>query len=418
MPSYPVDETPRTPRPPAKPARLTIRFVESGDRLVFTYRRRGWGKGGFLLLWLIGWTVGCVFLAGIVIRDPSIQNILFGIPFWASWIFVFCWLLNTFFGRDYVGLDATGVDFVRRVIVPIRSRHVPLTEIERFEICSKVVDSESNQVEWGIEMQTLGRPVRFAWGLDAEERQWLQHQLNACLAALSGSDVETIAATSEPPSQEHSQADSEEPAAEVLTPSTTAAEPPSDCRWERTDDFAAITFTQRGRFSLSAFFGLLFINAFWNGIVSVFVFQLWFGQGNGVPNGIGWWGMFAFLIPFEVIGAVMFLALVAVVLEPLRRTSWRFDDALIDCRVKWLGLGPIRQYWVDGLDRIELVGMRRSGRAKRRTQASLFSDEDADKKLVFIDEANAEVCTIRHLTEGEARWISDVVQRERSIWFR
>lgn len=38
--------------------------------------------------------------------------------------------------------------------------------------------------------------------------------------------------------------------------------------------------------------------------------------------------------------------------------------------------------------------------------------------LTFVDQDNVEVCSIHALTEGEARWIADVVLRERSAWFR
>lgn len=407
-----------TPPGPVKPARLTIRVVESGERLAFTHRQRQWGTGCFLLLWLTGWTVGCVFLVGVVAKDPKIQNLLFAVPFWASWIFVFCLVLTMFLQSERFAIDESGVSFVRRVIVPIRTRLVPLDEIQRFKNCSKVTDSESGRTKAGIEMQTIGQPLCFAWGLPEQERDWLKYQLNQCLAALRGAALPEAQAA--PKEEVPESADAEQSALETLTPAKTPLEPPSDSRWRRAEDFRDVIFVQHGRFSLSALGVLLFINAFWNGIVSVFVGVLCFGDANGKPAGGEWWGLFVFLIPFEVIGLVMFLALLAALIEPLRRTQWRFTDSMIERRTKWLGIGPKQRHWVDGLSRIEL---RAAGGGKRRRGISLQNiaatgEDSPNMELSFVGKANIEICAMTGLTEGEARWISDTIRRERAAWFR
>ena len=403
---------------PVKPARLTIRVVESGERLAFTHRQRQWGGGCFLLLWLTGWTVGCVFLVGVVAKDPKIQNLLFAVPFWASWIFVFCLVLTMFLQFERFAIDESGVSFVRRVIVPIHTRLVPLDEIQRFKSCSKVADSESGRTAAGIEMQTIGQPLCFAWGLPEQERDWLEYQLNQCLAALRGAalpEAEAVPKEGEPES-----AEAEQSAPETLAPTKTPLEPPSDSRWRRAENFRDVIFIQRGRVSPSALGVLLFINAFWNGIVSVFIGVLCFGDANGKPAGAEWWGLFAFLIPFEVIGLMMFLALLAALFEPLRRTEWRFTDSMIERRTKWLGIGPKQRRWVDGLNRIDL---RAAGSGKRRRGISLQNvaatgEDSPNMELSFVGKANIEICALTGLTEGEARWISDTIRRERAEWFR
>ena len=60
------------------------------------------------MLWLVGWTVGCVFLTRMVIRQPNLFNILFAAPFWASWLFVFFFMIKTFFQQDELLLDREG----------------------------------------------------------------------------------------------------------------------------------------------------------------------------------------------------------------------------------------------------------------------------------------------------------------------
>lgn len=85
-----------------------------------------------MLLWLIGWTVGCVFLAGMVIQDPQLFHFMFAIRFWSSWIFVSFQVLKVFTQREEFTLDADGAAFIRRVIVPVCTRTVPLAEIKGF----------------------------------------------------------------------------------------------------------------------------------------------------------------------------------------------------------------------------------------------------------------------------------------------
>ncbi len=50
-----------------------------------------------------------------------------------------------------------------------------------------------------------------------------------------------------------------------------------------------------------AFFGLLFITLFWNGIVSVFIWQMYKGWKEGSPDGC----LTLFLVPFELIGLLL-----------------------------------------------------------------------------------------------------------------
>ena len=169
---------------PARPQRLIASFGRSGDQLRLCCRNGIRGAGAFLLLWLIGWTVGCVFLAGMVLKDPKPFNFLFAIPFWVSWIFVFCLLLKMFFQREELLLDREGAAYVQKVFVTLKQRRVPLAEIQSFERFATVVESYSGRQESGIEMRTLGQPIRIAQGRVPAELDWLQFQLNEHLGAL------------------------------------------------------------------------------------------------------------------------------------------------------------------------------------------------------------------------------------------
>ena len=72
---------------PTRPRRLRTAFERSGERLCLSCRNPQWARGCFMVLWLTGWTVGCVFLVGLVIREPQLFHFLFAVPFWASWFF-------------------------------------------------------------------------------------------------------------------------------------------------------------------------------------------------------------------------------------------------------------------------------------------------------------------------------------------
>lgn len=396
---------------------------QSGDRLFLSLRSRQWGRGCALLLWLVGWTVGCVFLAGMVRKDPKLFNILFAVPFWASWIFVFFLVLKSFFQRDQLILSADGIDMTRRVLVPIRARSVPLSEIQGFATYSQVIDSESNDREWGIEMRTLGKPLRFFQGLPDQERVWLEHQLNELLTRLRGSAVHAtvrVAAAPSPAAGETDAVDVPAGPVETLAATDEPVDPPTDCSWQRLDEFDAITFLQQGRFPWLTVCGLAFANVFWNGIVATLLLSLLSNQVVNKPQGFGWWGALVFLIPFEAAGLLMFVVLIAALLEPFRRTTWRFQDRAIVCHMKWLSVGPVWRYGADSLDRIQL---HRADVANKRPRqwmnlARMSGFNETRFQLTFVDVNNAEVCSMHDLTEGEARWIADVVLRQRSAWFR
>jgi hypothetical protein len=343
---------------PTKPVRFHVRWKPVAEGFAFTFAKRELFGGCFMLVWLSIWTVGCVFLAGLVIHEPKLMHFCFAVPFWAAWFFVTGMMVNSLFGREEFTLDRDGATYVRRAIVTLASRHVPPEEIEGFGPCSVKSGGEGCSPSRGIEMRTLGTPLRFAVGLPEDERRWIEFHLNEYLAETRGIPmpaVEPDEERDELPCDDDAPSDDlagvalavpvahgEPGAAEVLgalEPAESPRKPPSDTRWRRLEGFDAVEFVERGRLGCGVLLGLLFVNGFWNGIVSVFVVALFSGE-MGAPQGIEWWGMFVFLIPFEAIGLVMLLVLLVFLAEPFRRTVWRFHWDAIECRMTWFGLGP------------------------------------------------------------------------------
>jgi hypothetical protein len=344
--------------------------------------------------------------------DPKPFNIFLVFVFCGWWVIVAGCLIWVLFGHERLVLDRQGASFLRRAIVLLLRREVPLRELRSFEGYTEVSGGRTTTVRHGIEMRTVGESLRFAEGIAVGERDWLTSQLNDHLRSLRGTGEQ--AASQDWPAAV---------AGRVVRDSTHAAvAPPSDARWERLDDRDSIVFADKGWFSVGALVGLLAVNMLWNGIVSVFVLGL-SGVGPVGPQGAAWWFVFIFMIPFEFFGVAMLLALVVAIVEPARRAAWCFGHDSIEYHQTWFGLGSLRNYSVVRPQRIELRvidsavtcfsfwavarDMVKGGGALGRTH-----------QLALVGPGDKVLCTIDALTDGEARWMADMLLRERPSWFR
>jgi hypothetical protein len=73
------------------------------------------------------------------------------------------------------------------------------------------------------------------------------------------------------------------------------------------------------------------------------------------------------------------------------------------------------------VDRIELranEGARHKKLGRQTIDGTTLGDASGQFALSIVDNHSAEICSIPSLTEGEARWIADVLHRERPMWFR
>lgn len=420
--------------PPLEPKRQSVRLERGPGRLRLVSAQRQWAAAAFLLVWLTGWTLGCIMLVGAVIVDFSFFMLLFAIPFWAAELFVFSLVGTMIASKEVITFDADGLAYRWTVWGwPISHRHVPLAEIVGLEEDLPPPGSDSSQAfgKTGrrLTLQTIGQPLLLPGGRSLEEQRWVHHQFRETLDALKRDLGPIERGTSVAPAGLPSPADLP-PVLELRPPSAAEVPRPSDSSWSYRYDFDAITFSKRGRLQLGGLGMLLFINAFWNGITGVFVAGLWgfLPDGQKMAQGGEWWFLFFFLIPFQLIGLVMLTALFAVLIEPLRRSRWSFTRNAISYRLSYLGLGKTWQYEVRELDRLELrkdaendiddeqEDVPETGRGikapeREGAQAVRFS-------VAFVDGGGHDVCEIDGLSLGEACWIADVVLRERTGWFR
>jgi hypothetical protein len=386
-------------RPPIKPARLSVKLEESGSALAVRYRQRQWGSGIFLGLWLCGWTVGCVFLAYQLWMKPELFMFVFAIPFWASWLFVASLLLSMFLQDEELLLDEAGIVFTKTLLLPLSRRVIPLTELKRFEAFAATnLDIDEAPVNY-VKLITQGQPLQAFANLSTDERSWLAWRLNQQLKTLNaqtGNDTETRSIGR-----------------------VVAVESPSDNSWTLVDDYDSTSFVQRGTLQLGAVLGVLFATLFWNGIVSVFVMTLIGVAPGGPPQFSGeWWGLCAFLVPFEVIGLLIAFALLLAVIDPVRRTTWRFERYEIRFSHTWLGLGYRRRYDSTAVARVfvDLEGV--NGKNNSGKLLIIHPTTTGDVRLRFSDDQNTEIVSINGLTEGEALWMMDNLRRQHSDWFR
>jgi hypothetical protein len=372
-----------------------LQFDRTADALYFIHSPRGNRVQGclapFLGFWLIGWSVACLALLVVVLQEQQLFLLAFAVPFWAAWFVVAALLAKTLFQRDEFLLTAGGAALRRRVFVPIHERYVPLEEIKEFRTYRATGDEDA-EPSAGIEMLTLGTPMKLGEALPDDERLWLCDQLNEHLAEMRRQTPTDVSAARS---------------------AAATVQLPADSTWRYVDEGIAAVFHQRGRFSAAGVGGLLFLNLFWNGIVSVFVMLLWgLGPAGDQPQGMEWWFLFFFLIPFELIGFAMLIALLMTVLEPIRRTVWRITPDEAVCRIHWLGLGKTWNYPLADLQTV----IAEPETSKFKFQSAKVQSENSSPpehvsfRVALVNSKQEEICEINGLTEGEARFFASVIE--------
>ena len=373
---------------PPRPRTLSCRYENNGDSLALRDKAplaAIFTVGGFLTLWLTGWTAGCVVLVRQVLEKPSFFMVCFTIPFLVGWFAAFGALMAIVFGRKRLRLDEDGLWNEYRVLFRISSRRVPLGEIQYFHATTK---ENSESVSCSVEAVTGGQPISYS-AANSEEALWLAHEMNRMLEVLKREAVAVFA------EEEEEEDEADEAVVIPWNSRPGRAEPPSDCRWKMDADVDSVTFHRRGDFSWAVLGGTTFAMLFWNGIVSVFVMAL-FGVApseKGMEFFSGeWWFLFVFLIPFEVIGIGLFLAWLSALSSPFWRTRWSVGRHEAVCRVGVFGIG--RRWWYSLENCREMVMETRDVGEK-------------EVKISFVDFQDETLCEIGDLTTGEAKWMAD-----------
>jgi len=368
----------------AKPIKYSVRFEQAGDELVL---RRGTGSSfaggalrrGFLLIWLMPWSIGCLALLAALLLRPNLQLLLFACPFFAAWALVF----QVDFGREQLRIGPGGLDYRWHALVTLKGRHVPLGEVEGVVPYARLPDSGALQLVHGVKFETLGRPVRFAHGVTPHEAAWLADLLRRHLQALIPS--RTLRPRPEAAGRP----------ADVVVPGPAERQLPSDSGLRLYRDRGRVAFVRKGRFDPPLLGGVTCLNLFWNGAVGVFLMHLIHHFE---------WGILYVLVPLGLIGLVVLLAWLAVLLAPFSVQEWIVQPGGIMARTSALGLGRARYHETRGLVCIELRRSHRSSPGAVQAQPNDWED-DEPCSLGFVGKDGRDLLVIGDLTEGEARWM-------------
>lgn len=378
------------------------------------------GSGCFLSLFLVAWLAGGVTLGYQMLDDADMLDFLkvvVACVYAVSVVAIVVWASYAVFGRKTLRLDGDGFFLESRTPFGERSRRIPLSELRYFEAvfpAAESEDEESGKDAAGIRLVSLG-PEWLVMDGPRDEILALLPKMNAALADLKRRAG--LAAETPPETDFETESETPPPEPETILLDEPASDlsPPSDCRWTAETTFDRLRFQNRGVFQAGHALTILGATVFWNGILAVFLANLWGFEGEP-PQGVGWWGLFVFLIPFQIVGLGLAGVLLLALLEPFRMTTLDFSYGAFSRRTTWFGLGFTRRRSLSGLHRMELrsLASKKQQLEQSRTNSLPF-DRVADWRIAFLDENGAGQAEIAELTEGEARWMADVILHEKKL---
>lgn len=375
-------------------------------RIAFHLQERGCGKIfiiAFLGLWLTLWTAGCIALLVGIITKPSLYTILFAIPFLIGWVAVFGILMTMCFGRESVTLDDEGVSKIFRVLTVSKRRFVPLNEVQCFWVMTKL-DSQ-NKESYEIQVEMIDDSFGFGT-LNEADAAWIARELNLMLAKLqrkSVEEIEALAAEFLKEDQDDEDEGEEVNETEIISLKTRSGnlEPPLGTRWTMLKDFETVSFRGRGTFELGSTLFLTIFTFFWNGGVSVFVFQL---LGEFEVKNLAWWGLLLFLTPFVGAGVFTFICWLKLLFSPLCVTTWTLSRNTVQKRLTCLFFTSRREHYLENCRNMMITQYDSKSRFEVNTNHKIRVQQ---YKLAFLGDNDEEICHIPALSYEEAKWFAD-----------
>jgi hypothetical protein len=263
-------------------------------------------------------------------------------------------------------------------------RTIALAEIESVSHYFVMVgDPEGNapHTEHGLEIETLGKPLRCGQRPDRDEIIRLEEQVQQHLRVLNPSWVNrTWGGT------------------EVLDRSRTLHEPPADCaircrrEWDRTE------FVSRFPTSWSAGLGLFLIGFFFMAMSCIWMVQI-AGKSD--------WFLLSCLMTAALAGVGLLVLCVCLVLG---RRRWIVRPGEVTSTASFLGFPWSQTSEVEWLDRIEL----RLAAPKTTSLWGMlpdigFGSVERGFELALVDLNENDVAVLGPMTKGEARWMAGIV---------
>ena len=166
-----------------------------------------------------------MLLAYKVFVEQEWMTIVFAIPFWAAWIFVFV-LVVGMFTRRQPGGRRQGLRHIDRAVFALTNRHVPRKSFASlpWAVDESRTPRKANPVS---KCRTTGKPLFLFPSMPDGELRRLAHQLSQLIEALSAQDEEEAAAVEDSLGEKPRE----------LAVTDDAVEPPSDTNWRLTHEF-------------------------------------------------------------------------------------------------------------------------------------------------------------------------------------
>ncbi len=330
--------------------------------------KQTWIMFPFLTMWLSGWTFGCVLILKNALEGEKFLW-LFGIPFWVAEIGVGGFLLYTLFYHAKLTLNQEGLTYRVWGLLP-KKRFVAWHDLKK--ITSREIEKRGKEsvqryrtllviLQDGSEISISATSY-----VDEATTRWLEHEMNDFLTGrrnFTQYNGFTLWDTEDTENSQLEELESDEYDEDLETDvfesypadgRISYISQPENSEWTRSEEFSPFEVSRTKQFQVSKLFGALFVYLFWNGIVSVFVFTLWFGemtQIDGAPpfGTLAWWGMFAFLIPFELIGLCLLGNVLSELFPRAVRETLIFERGIITQRTSWFGFPKTRTITLDSI---------------------------------------------------------------------
>lgn len=444
------------------------------DYLSYTQRGFSWVGCIFLIVFSSIWTL-VIGAACLSILFDGTEAPLFGYVFLTPFVIVdfvlWAMLIYVFFGKEVGWLDETGFHREYRCLFFRLRKDVPLSSIRKFKLGRDYTVRQNHQPAICVQIVTADKDINVMRSFaETDKQHWLIAAGNAILMNLN--DWEPVLESSASADSQSSEGfvdpsvfedeekpfnivnrfqdeDSDDWEEDELNQGKTErfassdhvpdADKPAGTHWKLSADFNEIEFKRRGRWT-AGLIGTLFVAAFWNGIVSVFVCAMFgvIGAEDNAPStsdaaavqtgdnpeaaqsvvkndqglfdslkdkhmivndkpapffGREWWFMFCFLIPFEIIGLAMIWVFLAQLFAPFTTQSWTFSSNNAIRKRTLFGIPFTRRYDLMEFSYLEIHHYQ-------------YQSNDKDE-LTFYDRHDKKIMQIANLNRADARWIAN-----------
>ena len=315
-----------------------------------------------------------------LVTDFSWFALLFSIPFFVGWFAGAAMWTASLFSKEQLILEKDHLEHKFSILVPLWCKRVPYKEILSIELTASTRQS-------AIRIESTSKPLNIATGYNLQVLEELREYLLDEVPTSNGTDKSDLA--------------------DVSVRLQTRNVKPESSQWQIEADHSqdGTKFVNRGAFEFGATIAFLGFTLFWNGIVGVFVVKLiqtWRGLEDQPVSVV----VSLFLIPFVLIGIVLFVLLIFTVLEPFRKTVYRFSPREIYRQSGYFGISRTKTWPV-------MLDVTMESELQFKDDPSMSGGTNY---LLKFSQDNEKLIEISELTLGEVCWIATEIEKRESSY--